>query len=421
MKKILLLLTSLFILSSEANAAAGSCSLKDGPSEWVKEYITNITTVLSEIQKEASSSSCWESWTWSFDNFLGNWDKAIQEMTWDVNQILTHDWFLSSWEFNLAPLFWWKIPQQFYRDHDLIEKQTDYINVTQKAVGSKCALDLAPKSTKLINAAKTYNVDTATLSTILWWFRKINNKWTALFRCNVVGSISWCESDDENNPFYTDIINWYSIDVLKSCVAEDTSMSELWKKITKIFNWEFWFWKIKDWIKDWQESIKLLSGVTWWGWKDYEKRERELLAKELSRQWLSATQASAILKNLDCMNNSVNVLNECIFKGISDWISRLKWVVTQAFIDVNKQVWEVNDVKYERRYYEQFDAITSDIQTQYKNLEILLSVQNKTQEKTVANLIQLHQNLIDTNKKLEDTIKPANESCKKQAQDEPCP
>ncbi|EKE29194.1 MAG: hypothetical protein ACD_2C00209G0008 [uncultured bacterium (gcode 4)] len=421
MKKYILILTSLIILSIPSVNAEGACLLKDWPWEWVKNYITDLATALSEIQKDASSSDCWTSWTWSFDNLTWNTNKAVQEMTADVNQILTPDWFLSSWEFNIAPLFWWKVPDQFYRDHDFIEKQTDKINTTQKAVGAKCALWLAPKSSSLVNIANKYKIDAKSLSSILWWFRKMNNKWIALFRCTVVGSMSSCESSDTENPFYTSITQDYDESALSACVAEDKWMAELWEKIWKIFNWDFWFWQITKWIEDWKKSLRLLSGVTWGWWEAYAQKERELLAKELSRQWLSATQASAVLKNLECMNNNTETISQCIFKSISWWISRLKGAITQAFTDVNKQIWQADDVKYERRYFEQYDTIASEIKSQYDNFKILITIQNKKSDIAIANLIQLHKNLIETNEELKKTIKPAGEACRKQWQDIPCP
>lgn len=388
--------------------AESSCEVESWPSKEIVNYITDLNSVLSEIQKEISTSNCWESWTWAFDNISAWSQKMFNSIISDFNSVINFGWYMSSWSFNTSPIFGDEMPQQFYRDHDYINNQINKINNISKIVWKKCATNIAPKWSKIKEVWNKYWFDTSTIWITLWWLRKFNTNLTVYFRCITSTTSSSCNL--ENEKLKSDIEIYYWEEAKKSCIKEKKSFKDIEKKISEITKKPFWFSAISKWIDEWKAAFSLLN---WWDYHKtkYEVIEKELLKKELSRQWLSASQADAMLKNLDNCNKSTNWIAWCIANRINFWIrnwDEVKKKITQLIFSESKST---NEPTKLLSNIKQNEELIEEIEKMFNNIKINFNTSNNTLEKNIAWLVDLHNNLVNLNKTLIENIKISRELC----------
>lgn len=413
MKKLLLILTSLTCLLFSLSAyAAEDCKIKTWPSPKLTLYFNDVKEILGEIKKNIGDSSCGSS-TWVLSQSTASITKWYDKIVWDSNWLLDYDRFLSSWDMDIYPLFNWWLPSGFYRDHDYIVAQSDLINNLSIAVAQKCATD-KPIDSALINKKfEDYNLaKQSSMWEVLSELRKFNIKLSSYFRCSIAWSNSECSL--EWNQILADDIKANYVDNMTNCNKEEPSFKVIEKLSKDITDSEFWFKWISKWFEDWNKSLKLLLGWSYWdfSYKDYEKN---LLSKELSKQWLNSSQAEAVLKNLDCMNNKDTTIIHCVWEAISSYQAPFKAIINRLLGNDVKKAKSTNDVPRNIGNTKDYEAIINDVISDHKKLEKLMNMQNKSSDIWIANLIQLHANLLDINKKVNDKIPTVRALCNKQA------
>lgn len=425
MKKNLYILTFFVIILNISIAnAAWSCKLSSWPWDSIRDYVSDLNSLLSAVSSDANKVSCWSSWTWILDNAKWETSKALWYLSLWTSKIIDFEWFWTSWEFNLYPLFIWKIPNEFYRDHDFLWKQNDKIESMMKSLANKCAMWSPIKSDKIKELAKKYKIeDYSNLWKTLVWFRQLTNKWTSYFRCNVVWSVWSCENTD-NNPLLSWIEKDYSDDIKDQCNKADTNFDKIMESIKSIFKTPFWFAAISKWIKEWKSALKTLWQAIYNSDMDaeYLENEKKQLATYLSQNWIRWSQAEAMMNNLDCANwKSWKWISECIKERISAVSSKLAWIFNDLKKSFFDKIPEPNMIVSNTKSLITEDAINKEIDSDYKNLNSLLYSQNWTQERTLANLINLHKTLLQTDDILKENLMAAYEACKLQASSISCP
>ncbi|MDD2565373.1 MAG: hypothetical protein PHZ26_00545 [Candidatus Gracilibacteria bacterium] len=416
MKKTIIILTSILFffqasISFAEGTAAGACEVESGPSKGLVEYFQDVQSILSAVQNEVGKAKgCGENGTGALDNVMGNAQKGYSTIVGETNKVIDFNGFLSSWEFNLYPIFNGNVPQEFYRDHDYLNNRIESINRISLVAAKKCALYIPFNANDTIKAKITkYGIDPSTISSTLNGLRKLNIEATAFFRCTVVGSMGGCNL---SNKTLKDVIQSSYGDTARDICNKNSSFDKMMEQLSSITKYPYGFSGLKKGMNEWSKAITLL-GQTLGGTndKEYQELEKKLLTKELQKQGISGTQADAILNNLDCMNDQSNTIAKCINKAIGRMIEPFKDAYKKISDDITKKSPDTKSIPRQTESLKSLDYITKDIKNDYENIKTLMSGENKSQEKGLATLIQLHQNLNKTNETLKNYIKTAQELC----------
>lgn len=413
MKKLLIILTFLFVLNSNFIVyAEGACSIKSWPSESLAKYINDLQKVLTELKKDALSYNCWNWVQWTFDSAYGG-------IISDGNKAFNFDWYLSSWDFNLSPIFTWDVPSEFYRDHDYVQKQSKKINDLAKILSKKCALDKPFVSTIIKDKQIEYGIsEVVKIGEVISQWRILNNQVTTYLRCLTVWSNWWCDNKLSSQLLVSSLSNEYSSTVKEACTKEKSNYDKMVEQLKSITKTPFWMAAIKKWIDEWTKAVSMLY---WWEWKISSNEERKMLSKELTRQWVKWDQAKAILGNLDCYNDWNKWLVACTQKRITNMIQPFTTMVQKIYQNYTKEATNTQSVPRLKWLIVNYDAIIKDINTDFENHSTLLMLQNIENDKWIATLIQMHINLIKTNDLLKKSIEIADAACNRQARTLECP
>ncbi len=167
-----------------SNISFAECKFKSWPWDSIKDYAKDIQKLTTEVKSQLSWYSCW--------NTMWQVEKTLWVMWAWTNKVLDFWWFWSSIEFNMYPIFSWKIPDEFYRDHDFLESQMQKIDDLWTYIWKKCWFSAVPNS-KIKELASTYKIkETGNLAYIIVGFRQVNSLATNYFRCNTVPSVWKC-------------------------------------------------------------------------------------------------------------------------------------------------------------------------------------------------------------------------------------
>lgn len=394
----------IFLNTASIYAAWGNCPVKDAPAAELKNYTKDLQSLISATNSLAWSSDCWQSWSWILSPAKWSIISAYESITTSSNKIFNFSWYMTSWSFNVTyPLFSWEIPQEFYNDHDYVQKQTDKLNQTLTKLASKCALDkLAKDNDKIKTIAQKYWFKYNTIKDVLIDAKTFNEWVTEYFRCTVVWDTSPCFFPSENktltnSTLQQDIDDNYWKEAKSLCVQGSKSYKKLSDMIDKITNWDIsWFMWISKGIQIWKDAIDLLMWK-WIGKKPYSQIEKELLAKELKRQWLKWSQIDSMISNLNCFNNKSWLEVMSCYK---DSFMRVIWPIWKQLADVWKSImWAFSDptqTKTQIVYKDQSDAINKDIWADYAKTKAIMSASEVSLWSSIASLVQLHQSLEST-------------------------
>lgn len=416
MKKLIYILTFIFLISfSQVFAAEKSnCSTTSWPSSKLSAYFSDVKTILWELQKTIWESKCeWETSTWFIAKSTAGASKWYDKIIASTNSLTDFQWFYSSWELDIYPIFKWWLPNAIYRDHDYIIKQNTLIDNVIVAAWQKCALDKEFSSDTINKKFEQYGI---VKQTKLWdslvELKKFNIKVSNYFRCSIAWTMWECKLE-WNKGLESDITSNYFSNI-DNCVEKEASFKKIWESIKNVFDWNYWLSSIKNSLKDWKDAISLLR---WDGYdnKSYSEIERSLLSKELSRQWLPWNWAAAVLSNLECMNNADKTLINCIWENIKRYRSPFVEKVDELLSLDYKKSKTTNDVPDNIFYTKQYEAVVLDVETDFANQKMIISQYNKVKDKWVADLINLHYNLVETNNKVSESVKTSQKLCNMQA------
>lgn len=417
MKKILPILTLFVTFIITSSVFADSCKIQDWPSENLSKYFNDVKSILWEVKKNIVDSQCelsntTETSTWFFRNTKENVSEWYNQIIKDSNKLTNFDNFLSSWELDIYPIFNWGLPNAFYRDYEYIIKQNELINQMTILVSSKCATEKEIDSELVKIKFNYYWIPNQTKAwEILSALRSFNIKLSSYFRCTIAWSMSEC-SLDWSDILALDIKSNYW-DNINACNQSEKSFKTIMDKISAVFDSNYWFAWIREWMKEWKSALALLN----WGSdsKDYLDTERSLLAKELSRQWLNTSQAQRVLKNLDCMNEANGTIIACIWKNIKSFWSPFEKLIWETISWDIFRAKNTNEAPDNVQITIDYSSVIKDIKSNHESLKTIISLQNSNSDKTITSLINLHGNLVDTNKILESKIAAARALCNKQA------
>ena len=421
MKKIFLKIIVLFIVllfnynNTFSSDCSSSCTIKDWTAEILNNYFANNKKIISNISKQLTKK---EKKPWYY---LQKENIKIHNLIFNWNDTLT------TWEFFTSQISW-EIPQPIQRDLRRIKRESENINRFLKSSLERWYWNNIIKNVcKWVDYCNFWNNLKA--SDIIWQLVANNAKITDLYKLNILWkkmsfSGKWQiilvpkNFESEMHNFY----NQYSIYDCSQCDwAFADRITKSWKKfLLNTKNWE-------RWIEEWQEAWDLLRN-SHSNTKEIQKLEAKLLKEELSNQWVTSSNADAILKNLDDFNNNwyssgndpiSNTFNTMVnFLDIS-WMKRTFSDFWETVMNVYNKQTDTTQINIRT-----FSNVKEDIWKSYKIMSEInllyqkqipfISTHNLNSEKLRNKIIKMHQSITNSINILDKQIPKAIKICNQQ-------
>ena len=401
-RHILILVASLMI-SSEGFAA--TCTIQSGPPAALADYIRETTKAAQAINQKYSQNICSSSTSpiTSLNRSLSTLDKA-------GNQVPIMNNIVTDFTYNVVSLYRIDMPPIVLTHGQLLyalEKNT--IIPTLDTLASRCQLD--GEAEKEIIA-----------------LIQRNNHIQDYFRGVVIWTIG-----EGTDTLEQAILDNYRKEATMSC-TEDTDIStviEKWSKAIEGFGID-----ITEAMENWKASMALLRGESTDPKKDYVQLQKELLRKELQRQWLSQWAMQQVMTNLDCMQQESDGID-----SIASWTRARANCVGNPLIGYQKLKaayeelkWWINSLKNGVKKFfggnptttDGFITLTTKIDKtvdEEKDILILFSQmqaatislwnEESTTNTIITNLINIHTSLVGMNWLLEKRIPKMQNNCMK--------
>ncbi len=413
MKKIIIITFILLLITNHSYAEwdCSACTIKDTPAEVLQDFLKNQKTVISRIKSKAS----WKSAKVSVNTVLTDFNQSY-------NSIVDFTNYFDSFEYLKLELFT-SVPKEIRRDRTKIENWlTNIQNEIERSAKRRYSwVNLT--SDDLCSGLENCYLSWSVLD-VLTELSKNNSKVLSLYE----NSILWTNTVKEKfilvpDTFYTDMIASYNKNTLMDC-----SLCKGWFTDT-----------IKQKIKDISENMKSTWDSTkywkeWWNlltWNvtdaDLKKLEKDLLTKELAKQWLSKNQSEIILKNLDKFydktwwwwystdNNFISNSLASVAHSIGLFINSFNDVISNLkktdFVD-NKL--NIDQITIEKDKKEATNEMYIGMQEIYAELIKEASMQSIVDEKSINKLLHIHTTLSKTLSNLVKTVPLSEKACKKQ-------
>lgn len=314
---------------------AEDCNIMNWPSKDILEYLSNNKQILANITKELTTKSP----SVRVDNI-----KQIKNTFWDVfnyNEILDWKWYMDHLDYYIIFPLSNDVTYQTKRDYSILENEYDSLNNYLKTIikkwYNKVTIETACKE---IDKKFKCNLSWSAWD-ILGILIKNHSNLIDNFKSAVIGWDNFNELILVNENFNENIkkdywktswcasIEWSFFNEIKENISIIRELNEQWKR----------------WLKDWDEAWSLLVWKT-----DDRKIEKELLIKELDRQWISWSKADAMINNLEKFNtpwvgfswiwenNFVVNSAKYFWEWIVNQIENFNTDVFQEFIGVVKMV-----------------------------------------------------------------------------------
>jgi len=171
-------------------------------------------------------------------------------------------------------------------------------------------------------------------------------------------------------------------------------------------------------MNDWEEAINLIS------WSNNEltvrKKEREVLARELNKQWIWWDSASTIMWNLEAYNNSwtwkITLLwwKKWFINSIQKQVDDFKETIDYQFKKENKEVIPFNYVSFKKENLKNDEEILNWVNSLYKQLKNLSLEDNNEEDILIDRIINMHLSLSESINTLNKTCKVSIKTCNEQ-------
>lgn len=280
---------------SIGSARAWDCKIQSWASDAVENYLKNLKNILNNIESEIKDNSNQKQSIYSssikYINDLFSFERINNEI----------DFFSYYSKFN-------EIPKEVQRDYNRLKFESNIIielvkKVWEKNIWDKTWIDFCKWISWNCNLSKDLKIEDV-LTKIWENHEKIKDIFLKIYNQKI--------TYDENLKIFNEIIlidkNFF-IDIETNYSKQNSlecSKEEWWfwdtirKRTSEIFNNEN---SAKQWIKKWKEAIELLNKTNSSKTEEYQALEKDLLQKELSRQWVSWDNQKNMFESLDKFNN----------------------------------------------------------------------------------------------------------------------
>ncbi len=426
MKKIII--TSLiFIISMSSfvttHANNGTCKIKDWTIEEILEYIDSNRIVVKNIVNEAIS------WAPEEEKSLkNNLEKNFKQIKWPItriyNEAFSFDWYYSYFKYYAVYPISNEVPYEIKRDYKIIEAEAEWLKKIISTVSQKWVWDI-----KIDNACENVSSDVKCnikenirVEELLWKLVKNNTRILDLYRNVVI----WEKTQDYNDLFlvWDNFVNaistYYNPSSASTCSKEGGFFERIAESIEKI--WQLnkeW----KDWVQKWKDAVNLLLQKDMSN-EEYQKIEKELLKKELSRQWVYWDSQKNMLDALDKYNknNWFSLDNNFVYNTFNNSWNKLEKEFTEFKEEV---IWDFFEDKQQEKIEiwninvaEKNSNITAEVEYRVKStkeqLENFESISEYETKNIITRLLDIHDEISTSSEVLTESCEYAIRVCKKQ-------
>lgn len=338
MKKIFIIF--LISICFFANVNANSCLIKNETSEGLRNYIKDLRKILKNISRQAKTqnqSDIYSYWIRVFNDSF-NFDYLFDDI----------DFFSFYWKFQ-------EIPKEVERDYKKLKNEDQAIKQIVKMIDntrteiSKVKNICAWISWKCNFEDDTYVWDV--LRNISQNHERIKDVYVKIttWQKNFTKNMDNYYLIDKN--FFKDLETHYAKENNIKCSEEEKW--GFWERVKQLTEEVFLNEKYaKDWIKKWKEAWALVNKINTLPQEEYEAMEKELLVKELSRQWVS-------------WDNQINMLESLEKYNKEWWFNKNNNFITNTFDSASQ--------RFENKFQELRDEVVKDFLENYdkKNREKL--------------------------------------------------
>ncbi len=424
MKKIILTFFVLFlsVSSFETYANTNACKIQNSTDESIINYIDNNRQVVREITSQIvwsnnnSNASLWE----NFKEELNTVRKVALNI---YNEAFNFDWYYSYFKYYAVYPISNEIPYPVKRDYELLERESEWLkylinNVTRRWVWNimiedicewiewKCNISENIRVNDLLSKLVSNNARILDLyRNVVIWEKTDNYSDLFLVEDNFVLKIETAYNQTQNS--YCSM-EWGFFERIKESIQSIWTLNQEWK----------------DWIQKWREAVNLMLKKDM-SEEEYQDIEKELLKKELSRQWVYWDSQQNMLNALEKYNKDwgFSLNNNFVYNTFNNTRNKLKSEfqkykeeVIWDFFD-SKPEWEpinipdVNIAEKNSRITIQVEASVKNMNEQLKNFE---SISENNTDNMRTRIIDLHKEISDSINVLNETCPIAVQVCMKQ-------
>lgn len=341
-KILIIWLISISILFSpvitHGDSSSWQCDIETQAAESLTNYIKNIRKAVTNTNK----SLLWK----SSQKNTGQSSVAWNNLSRIYNETINWDWFYTDFSYYLTFPMLNDIPTPIQRDLTLLESETEWLRKYLKTLVNKWYSWVSLTSQEVCEWVKNCSLQWNPIN-IIWEIIKNHTQITTLYKQIVTSpkeehNLNTILTYDSNSEFIWELIKNYWNDTIEWCSNTEDWFSTRIKEAKEaiLLNNKQW----KDWIKKWRDAWKLLV----WSWNtwDYQKKERELLQKELSRQWLSVNAQEIMLNNLEEFNkNWFYSLDNNFIQNSYEQLKGAWWKIVDWFNEATKDLLGSEDTK----------------------------------------------------------------------------
>lgn len=382
MKKIIITFFVLLFFSNPFTAFWESCSIKDSTPEELIEYVVNVRKIVSNITTNATKTdsslkktqnqflrwlntlSSWNNYKTEFDFFV------LKPLTSEIpTPIKRDDKYLWN-EIDWLNSYLWSIVRRWYYN-SFIEK-----DVACSWVSEQCDLEWTAWEIVIKLIENTNNIRHLLQLSVTWHPWDFNSS-LILVNKNFKNTITSLYS--ENQVIACSNIEWWFFDQIAKAIS-NLSLNDKYAE---------------KGIQKWKDAWALLI----WNKVDKEE-EKNLLLRELWRQWVSWDYTKAILKNLDDYNgawwytmennfivNSFNRIQNSINKQINAFSESIK---KNFWTDKNKKSTSISEFTKTSEEVDNSKKIEIKIEELYKSQIPLAQMQDLDTSKITTQIIKMH-------------------------------
>lgn len=392
-----------------------SCSISSWPAPALTEYISTLKKLSNNFSSQISKMS-------PNSGVKKDVSKTKRSIQTSFNKMISWDGYYSLFDFYVLYGASNVYVPEIWRDYNLLKKESDalwkYYDRVVKRWYDLWEIDIE----KLCNGIENCTFQRTDALSILGEIIENHELVMDYYRL----SILWKRHLLKRNilfmeeSFKDDLYEHYNEYTTNHCAAcKWNALDRAKKQIDIIVNWQK---AAKDGMKSWQDAIAMLDGT--YDQRAYERRERELLEKELRSKWLSMHASNNVLKNLDKYNESW-------------WFTKNNNFITNSFDyiknSIQSEIVSFRDSILESFKWKKKEVPLSTLSTIENDLNTISQIEEKIaemyqmelpyasfQDNSVQNLesrmLELHYDLSQAIENLDSTVKISRKVCNDQWQ-----
>lgn len=302
MKKIFVIIfLFFFFFINIVNVSA--CSIDWNSSPEFNNYLQNLRKILTNIWNEAKKAQAKNPNNWK--SVYSYWIKLF-------NDSFSFSNYQDEINFSVFYRKLQEVPKQVERDYKKLSSENNYIKEIWVFISENNLSNIYVSKKDICSWIINCSFDSYRLwdSERIWDFLSAVAKNHENIKSIFVKITAWKEDFDKRegkeyyiiNPnFFLDIKQHYWPENMSKCSKESWFFKKISEETTKIFNNQK---SAKEWVKEWKKAWALLTKVDSLPKEEYEALEKDLLKKELQRQWVSMENQKNVLNNLEKYNQN---------------------------------------------------------------------------------------------------------------------